>query len=588
MTAVPAKLDRLAIARALREMSSLLGLTGGEPFKARAYERGARVLERVDVDIGRLIEEGRLTALKGIGPGLARTIADLHLTGTSRVLEELRRHFPPGAAELARVPGLGIKQIAALNAHLGIETIAQLEAACEAGELRAVKGFGEARERRLLAAARKLTSPRPSKVLLPAALEVAEEVGDYLRHGSDVGAVEMAGDLRRWTETVDDLVVVLGSTDPRVALEHALAFPQVAAVSRRNGSGCRVVLTTGLPLDVKVATPDRFVTELFHATGAAAHVEHVQRLARDRGLRLQPSGLSRARGGRRVGIGSEAELYRQLGLQYVPPELREDEGEIDAALAGSLPDLVEVDEIRGFVHCHTDYSDGRHTVEQMARAAESLGLQYLTITDHSPEASYAGGLSIERLKAQWDEMARVQETVTIKLLRGTESDILADGSLDYPDAILEQLDVVIASIHRRHRMSAEEMTRRIARAMEHPCFKIWGHALGRLIESRPPVECHVEEILDVIARSRAAIEINGDPHRLDMEPRWVRAARGRGIRFVISTDAHSVSELGNLRYGVAMARRGGVPAREVLNTLDPVEFAREVSPGPRPRGGSDR
>ena len=185
-------------------------------------------------------------------------------------------------------------------------------------------------------------------------------------------------------------------------------------------------------------------------------------------------------------------------------------------------------------------------------------------------------------------MARVQETVTIKLLRGTESDILADGSLDYPDAILEQLDVVIASIHRRHRMSAEEMTRRIARAMEHPCFKIWGHALGRLIESRPPVECHVEEILDVIARSRAAIEINGDPHRLDMEPRWVRAARGRGIRFVISTDAHSVSELGNLRYGVAMARRGGVPAREVLNTLDPVEFAREVSPGPRPRGGSDR
>ena len=582
------KLDRLAIARALREMSSLLGLAGREPFKARAYERGARVLERADVDIGRLITEGRLTALQGVGPGLARTIADLHLTGRSPALEELRRRFPPGASELVRVPGLGIKQIAALNAHLGIETIAQLEAACEAGKVRAVKGFGEARERRLLAVSRKLASPRPPKVLLPAALEVAEEVQEYLRRGPDVHAVEVAGDLRRWTETVDGLVVVLGSTQHRAALEHALALPLVAAVSGQDEAGCRVVLTTGLPLEVKVVAPEAFASELFHATGAVAHVEHVQRLARDRGLRLEASGLSRARRGRRVPIGSEAELYRQLGLQYVPPELREDEGEIEASLAGSLPDLVEGDEIRGFVHCHTDYSDGRHSVEQMARAAESLGLQYLTITDHSPEASYAGGLSIERLKAQWDEIARVQEMVSVKLLRGTESDILADGSLDYPDAILEQLDVVIASIHRRHRMSAEEMTRRIARAMEHPCFKIWGHALGRLIESRPPVECHMEEILDVIARSRAAIEINGDPHRLDMEPRWVRAARRRGIRFVISTDAHSVSELANLRYGVAMARRGGVPAREVLNTLDADGFARTVSPAAaRARIGGD-
>jgi DNA polymerase (family X) len=583
MTTKAGRLDRLAIAQALREMSSLLGLAGGEPFKARAYERGARVLERADVDLGRLIAEGRLTALQGIGPGLARIIAELHLTGRSPALENLRQRFPPGASELGRVPGLGIKQIAALHAQLGIETMAELEAACEAGQVRTVKGFGEARERRLLRAMQKLRAPARTKVLLPAALDVAEQVRQYLRRAPGVHAVEVAGDLRRWTETVDDLVVVLGSTQPRAALEHVLALPLVAAVSGQDQAGCRLVLTSGLPLEVKVVAPSLFATELFHATGAVAHVERVQGRAHDRGLRLEASGLSRARGGRRVPIDSEAEIYRQLGLQYVPPELRQDEGEIEAAQAGSLPHLIEPDEIRGFVHCHTDYSDGRHTVEQMARAAESLGLQYLTITDHSPEASYAGGLSIDRLKAQWDEIARVQETATVRLLRGTESDILADGSLDYPDAILEQLDIVIASIHRRHRMDAEQMTRRIARAMEHPCFKIWGHALGRLIESRPPVDCHMEEILEVIARSRAAIEINGDPHRLDMEPRWVRAARRRGIRFVISTDAHAVSELDNLRYGVAMARRGGVPAGEVLNTLDADAFTRAVSPITRSR-----
>jgi DNA polymerase (family X) len=237
--------------------------------------------------------------------------------------------------------------------------------------------------------------------------------------------------------------------------------------------------------------------------------------------------------------------------------------------------------VRGLVHCHTVYSDGRHTIEQMARAADALGIRYLTITDHSPTASYAHGVATDRLRAQWDELARVQETVAVRLLRGTESDILADGALDYPDAILEQLDVIIASIHARHRMDAARMTERIVRAMRHPCFKIWGHALGRLILSRPPIAVDLERILDVIAESRAAIEINGDPHRLDLEPRLVRRARERSIPFVISTDAHATGELANLRYGVAMARRGWVRRGEVLNTLDVDAFRHAVSP----RGG---
>ena len=294
-------------------------------------------------------------------------------------------------------------------------------------------------------------------------------------------------------------------------------------------------------------------------------MQHLERLARRRGVPLEGE--------------SEAEIYRRLGLPFIPPELREDEGEVEAAMTGALPtDLVTEADIRGFVHCHTVYSDGRHTVAQMAKAADALGMEYLTITDHSRSAAYAGGLSVDRLEAQWEEIARVQETVAVRLLRGTESDILADGGLDYPDAVLERLDVIIASIHRRHRMDASHMTQRLVRAMELPVFKIWGHALGRLILSRPPVECRVEEVLDAVAASRAAVEINGDPKRLDLAPRWLRAARERGIRFVVSTDAHAVAELANLQYGVAMARRGWIGRDEVLNTLPADAFVRAVAP----------
>jgi len=357
---------------------------------------------------------------------------------------------------------------------------------------------------------------------------------------------------------------VIASNRPATTLKEALLAPLLANVTSRDRAGFEGSLATGLPVRAHVVPRRAYAATLLRATGSQAHVQQLERMA---GGDL-PSAA-----------GSEAEIYRHLGLPFIPPELREGEGEIEAALASALPDdLVTAADIRGAVHCHTVYSDGQHTVAEMARAADALGLEYLTITDHSPSAAYAGGLSIDRLKAQWDEIARVQETVTVRLLRGTESDILADGSLDYPDTVLAELDVIIASIHRRHRMSATDMTERLVRAMALPCFKIWGHALGRLVLSRPPVECRVEDVLDAVAASRAAVEINGDPRRLDLAPRWLRAARERGIRFVVSTDAHSVAELANVRYGVAMARRGWVRRHEVLNTLGVREFALAVAP----------
>jgi DNA polymerase (family 10) len=316
-----------------------------------------------------------------------------------------------------------------------------------------------------------------------------------------------------------------------------------------------------------VVTPKEFAGTVFTKTGSEAHVQKLKEYARQKRIVFPKTPRS------------EDQIYERLRMQYVPPEMREDEGEIEAALAGKLPeDLVTESDIKGMVHCHTTYSDGAHTLEAMVRGAEEMGMKYITITDHSPTAIYAGGLKLDKLKRQWDEIDELQEKVSIRILKGTESDIVANGRLDYPDSVLERFDVIVASIHARYKMDAAKMTERITTAMLQPVFKIWGHALGRLLQRRPPFECHVERILDVIAESKAAIEINGDPYRLDLEPRWVREARKRKIKFVISTDAHSVRAMNNLKFGVAMARRGWVTRKEVLNTLNTAAFARAVKP----------
>jgi DNA polymerase (family 10) len=278
-------------------------------------------------------------------------------------------------------------------------------------------------------------------------------------------------------------------------------------------------------------------------------------------------------------VPSEASLYERLDLPFIPPELREDAGEVEAAAAGRLPaELVRLEDIRGAVHCHTVWSDGRHSVVEMTRAADAMGLGYLTITDHSKSATYAHGLDTDRLRRQWDEIARVQEQVAVRLLRGTESDILRDGSLDFPDSVLRRLDVIIASVHNRHGLDADQMTHRLVRAARHPLCKIWGHPLGRYVLCRPPFACHMDQVLDAIAESRAIIEVNGDPHRLDLAPPHIRAAKRRGIRFVVSADAHSTTGIRNLRWGVDLARRGWLTRDDVLNTLDVNDFTAAVRP----------
>jgi DNA polymerase (family 10) len=577
MTATAAA-DRFAVAAALREIALLLEVKGGNPYRARAYQRGAAAVEALAGDLASLVAEDRLTQVPGIGAALAAQIAELHRTGRSSTLERLRAELPPGILDLIRVPGLSVDRVTALHRALGVRSVAELKAAAEAGRVREVKGFGEKIEKKILDGIAALAA-RGQILLLNEADRAGEALQAWLAASPHALRVDVVGAARRRSETVEQIELAVAARDTEAVVDHFVGMPPVAAVVEREGGRARVRLADGIHASVEAVTPAEHVPTLVRLTGSPAHYAKLQARAEAEGLVLSERALTARRGRSTVALPDEAALYARLGLQYVPPELREDEGEIEAAAAGTLPtDLLEEADVRGLVHCHTHYSDGKHSVEEMARGAEEMGMKYITITDHSPTAHYAGGLTEDRLKRQWDDIARAQEKVKVRLLRGTESDILADGALDYPDRILEQLDVVIASIHNRYKMGEDEMTRRLVTAMRLPVFKVWGHALGRYVRTRPPIACRVEEVLDAAAVSRAAIEINGEPRRLDMEPRWLRKARARGLRFVISTDAHSVRALQNFRYGVAMARRAGIRKGEVLNTLGPDAFRAAVRP----------
>lgn len=560
------QLDRFGVAAALQEIAQLMDLKGGQfRFKAKAYNAGARAIQGV-ADLDRLVKEDRLTTLPRIGDALASQIKQLYLTGQSSVLNGLRQEFPKGVIELSSVPGLSVEKIKQLD-EAGISSIAQLKAAAENGRLESLKGFGPKTAQRLVT---QLSTPiqKPKRRLhLHHAWSTADQCIDYLKTIDGVVDVSVAGSLRRWEETIGVIDIVASSKDPETVVEKFREFPLILSSQVDGPNACIAHFADGAQVWLTVVPPQEFGITLFVKTGSQSHIEKVKDYA-------EKKKVSFARLPR-----TEELLYKRLGMAYIEPELREDEGEIEAALAKKLPeDLVTEADIKGIVHAHTTYSDGIHTLEAMVRGAEDMGMKYITITDHSPTAIYANGVKVDRLKRQWEEIDEVQEKVSIKILRGTESDIIASGKLDYPDAVLQQFDVIVASIHARYKMDSQKMTERITTAMREPVFKIWGHGLGRLLQRRPPFECDVEHILDVIAESRAAIEINGDPYRLDLEPRWLREARKRKIKFVVSTDAHSVKAMNNVKYGVAMARRGWVTRKEVLNTLNPTAFAKAVKP----------
>jgi DNA polymerase (family 10) len=550
------------VVAALREIAALYAFGHAPSFKVKAYQRGAEVVATVG-DLAPFVEQGRLGELAGIGPGLTRQIDELWNTGSSGLLLRLRAELPAGTSELVQVAGITPRRLRALHDALGVRSVAELRAACSAGRVRTLNGFGEKTEARLLAACDAwLTRGERERAptLLSRALERAAVLEQELL--KVVPEATLVGDARRGEETLRKLAWVVPG-DPRPALTQLSRLRQVLRVEP---DAPVAHLSEGLTLELHGSEAASLGNSLLTATGNDAHVAAVRALAAERGVSLATP------------FASEAELYAALGCAFVPPELRSGSDELAQAARGDFSDLLAVGDIMGMVHCHTTFSDGRNSVLEMATEAHALGMKYITITDHSPSASYAGGVTLDRLKAQWDEIAAAQERVPIRILRGTESDILADGSLDYPDSVLERFDVVIASIHARHHMDREAMTARISHALSLPLFKIWGHALGRILNHREPVACDVPRLLDALAASRGAIELNADPHRLDLPPAWIPAARERGIPFVVSVDAHSTRGFAALRYGVTMARRGGLRRSQVLNTASAEEFAARVRP----------
>ncbi|MEO6951550.1 MAG: PHP domain-containing protein [Polyangia bacterium] len=544
-------MDRHDIAAALREVADWLDFEddGKKSFRARAYRKGADAIEQAAA-LESLIAEDRVTELPGIGAGLASLVAELHRTGHAQQLDKLRADHPAGFLDIRNATGLSPLKIRALHDALSISTLDELSSAIASEQVRGVKGFSEASEQKL-AEAIASAAAHSEEILRRDAEVIATRVIESLAPSR----VEVAGQLRRGLETIDLLELV---TDDPAALDR---FVDGSETEEHDSTSAMLRVREGLHVRLTVAPEGGFGSTLFATTGPDDHVDAV---------------LARAH---HPLVTDERELYAAARLPFIPPELRDAESVIETADAGDAFDdlLVEAD-IRGLVHCHTVYSDGKNTIEEMARAAEARGYDYLTITDHSPTAHYARGVEIDRLKRQWDEIAEVQEKVKIRLLRGTESDITKDGSLDYPDAILEQMDVVVASIHNRYKLDRAEMTERIVRAMQVPVFKIWGHALGRILLERDPIDCDVERIFDVIAKSRAAVEVNGDPHRIDLPPHLVPLARARGIQFVVSVDAHSTDALGHIRDGVLAARRGGLRKGDVLNTRSAQAFLAAVRP----------
>jgi DNA polymerase (family 10) len=561
--------DKATVAQVLRDISLLLQMKGENPFRSRAYDTAADRITGLSEDLPTLVREGRLRELPGIGQAIAEKVSELLTTGKLAYYDALRAEFPPGVLELVRVPDLGPKKALVLCRQLGVDGIEALERACREGRVRQLPGFGEKSEAKLLAGIELYRRTHTPRRLLGEVLPVAERLLESVKAAPGVIRASLGGSLRRRAETVGDVDLIASAADASAVFDAFSRTPEVAHLIGRGESKCSVRLhEKDLQVDLRVLPDEDFATALHHFTGSKAHHVRLRGLARERGLKISEWGIHDTQG-TKLRVPDEAALYRLLDMQYIPPELREDTGEIEAALEGRLPeDLVTLEDIQGAVHAHSTWSDGKNSLEEMARAAQALGLRYLTITEHSQAAIYARGLKEDDLRRQWEEIDRVNDTVRgVRLLKGIEVDILESGALDYPDSLLERLEVVIGSIHVRHGMDEDQMTRRLLRAFDNPHLHILGHPTGRLIQSREPYPVRMEAVLDKAAERGVAVEINGKPERLDLKTEHVRLALRRGVKLVVSCDAHKVADLSNLAFAVATARRGWARRGDILNAL---------------------
>ena len=560
-------MTKLDVSKILEEIGILLELKGENPFKFRAYHNASVTVEALEEDLDKAIGDGTLAEQKGIGKGLYEKIVELNNTGRLKYYEDLKKEIPAGLLEIIRIPGVGPKKAKALYDELGISTVGELEYACMENRLIGLHGFGEATQAKILKGI-EYYRKGVGHHLFNAALKDAERLLTLLEKNKDIKMSSIAGSIRRRKEVIKDIDIVASARHERVGsvMDFFTTLPDVQSIVAKGDTKSSVILNSGINADLRIVSDSEYPFALHYFTGSSEHNTAMRSRAKKFGLKLNEYGLFK--GEKSLQCKSEEEIFKALGLTYIPPELREDKGEIEAAEQGKLPELIEPSDIKGIFHVHTTYSDASMTLHEVVKLAQGAGYQYIGISDHSKSAYYAGGLTEEKLRAQHDEIDGLNSKLkNFYIFKGIECEILSDGSLDYSDEILAEFDFVIASVHSRFNMSEEEMTERIIKAISNPYTTMLGHPTGRLLLSREGYKVDLHKVIDAAAEKGAVIEINAHPYRFDLDWRYCKYAKERGVKVSINPDAHHAEDLANVSYGVGIARKGWLTSRDVLNTM---------------------
>ena len=563
------------IAAALDELGVLYELDGAVKYRVLAYSTAATAIRESPVSVAELAAQGRATEIPGVGKTLAEKIDALLASGEIPAAAKLKAKFPPTLIEVTRVPGLGAKTARLLYDELGISSMEELKAAAEAEQVREVKGLGPKAEENVLASLERLGEPGegPGRLLLSKVLPIAHELAAALREHPAANRVEVAGSARRWAETCKDIDIIATADEPAALAEHLAAHPLIAAAGTPGANGVRAQTHNGVSVDLRIVAPAAFGNLLQHFTGSKAHNVQLREDAVARGLSVSEHGITETESGKVDLCASEAEVYERLGYEYVEPELREGRGELKAAREGKLPDLISPEDIKGDLHSHTTLSDGRNTLAEMAEAGRERGYAYMAITDHSASHGFCDHVTPERLWERIEEIRAWNKGKRgFRLLAGSEINIGLDGSLDYPDDLVQALDWVVASVHTSFAISEKEMTARVLAAIDNPLVDCIGHLTGRLIGRREPYGVDIEAIAEAAARTGTMLEINGNPNRRDLSEHHARLAAEAGVTIVLNTDAHGVETLNNMDYAIATARRAWLTADQVANTKGWADF----------------
>jgi DNA polymerase (family 10) len=548
---------------ALLEYAELLSITSADPYKPRSYEKAARSIGGYHTDIATLDQKGILE-IPNVGKSIGEKVTELLTTGRIDALEELREQIPDGVRQMMAVPGLGPKKANTLYRELGIASVDQLLDALDADALSGLKGFGSRTAENIRRGITQM-SGSGGRVLVSLALEVAEELLAELRELKQVRRADYAGSLRRMAETIGDVDLLVASTDPEPIMDRFTTLPNVERVLAKGWTKSSIVTSAGLQVDLRVIEPDVWGAALIYFTGSKAHNVRIREMAVRRGLKLSEYGLFEADGGDLIAAQTEQVVYERLGLPFIPPTLREDRGEVEAALRGELPDVISQKQIRGDLHTHTNLTDGLARLEEMVEAASTFGYAYYAVTDHAPNL-YMQRMTDEKMLAQRARLAELRTRYPrMQLLHGTELNIDPNGDVDWPEEFLEGFDLCVASVHSHFNQSKDEMTRRVVRAMENPRVHVIGHLTARLIGKRHPIDLDLEAVFAAASRTGTALEVNGFPDRLDLRDEHIMWAKRSGVRFALDTDSHAVGHLSHMRFGVATAQRGWLTKDDVIN-----------------------